>query len=208
MLDYNSLAATVAVTATITYFITKYLLDKKRAPTPEKKNGSERSVRTPIEQSAAEALDQNRYPPEYTANLQLRIDYARSEAAELAIQNFKLSDEFNALLSIEHAKGKTAGAEEERARFNITYTPVVIDHENFLSHKVDVGYDMQIYYAGFPIGEPTRRITHHQEKSKDENINKLLNAATDMLDLIADKATKSRIPVTVNKRPNRTKAPN
>lgn len=206
MPDYSSLAATAAATATITYLITKHLLERKYKYRPERALEGEKSPYSHNDQSEALLTRQKNSTQEYAATLQLQIEHAQLEATKAAIQNFKSSDEFNALLSIEHAKGVKAGEEEERARFNITYTPIVIDHENFWSHKVDVGYDMQIYYAGFPIGEPTRRITHHQEKSKDENINKLLNAATNTLDLIAATATKARIPVTINKKPNRTKA--
>lgn len=197
MIEYSSLIAVATATATITHLITKQYLERKhklQSKTIGNSNNNETAI---IERHPTQ---------EQTATIQLKIEHAALEAAEAAIQKFKSSDEFNALLSAEHAKGVQAGAEEERARFNITYTPIVIDHENFWSHKVDVGYDMQIFYAGFPIGEPTRRITHHQEKSKDENINKLLSTATNTLDLIAATATKSRIPVTVNRKPNRTKA--
>lgn len=136
------------------------------------------------------------------SDLKNQLFSVREEVGKASLEEFKNSDEFCTRLSLEYSKGKEDGAAEELKKFQLTYTPVVIDHENFITHKVDIGYDMQLHYSGFPIGEPTRRITHHKEKSKDENIKMLLSAVDSLLNTIQVAANR-RIPITVNKTPKR-----
>ena len=62
---------------------------------------------------------------------------------------------------------------------------------------------MQINYSGFPIGEPTRRITNRQQKSKDENVKLLLDTVNKTLELATEVASKSGIPITIGKSPKR-----
>ncbi len=135
----------------------------------------------------------------------LSTEFARGklEGQSTAVVEFKSSDDLANLLSIEHDKGKRAGAAEELEKFQITYTPIIVDIETFLSRKIDIGYDMQIHYAGFPIGEATRRITNRQEKSKDENIKMLLDTVNKTLELVGEVAAKSGIPITIGKTPKR-----
>jgi hypothetical protein len=207
MIDYTSAALISCVIAAIAYFLTKSAEGKKLNALQTKLEESERTNGLLLEQRIKEALEHYKSSEDYSNTLTLRFQQGRAEGAESALQKFKSSDEFETALSLEHAKGRIAGAEVELSKFLITYTPVVVDHETWISHKVDIGYDMQLHYSGFPIGEPTRHITHHQEKSKDENINKLVGLATNTLELIASAASKQKIPVTVNKKPTRTKAP-
>lgn len=125
------------------------------------------------------------------------------EGERAALSQFRGSEEFSNLLALEHQKGKLLGATEELEKFHITYTPVLVDVESFISRKVDVGYDMQINYSGFPIGEPTRRITNRQQKSKDENVKLLLDTVNKTLELATEVASKSGIPITIGKSPKR-----
>lgn len=125
------------------------------------------------------------------------------QARKIAKKEIRQSEGYEAILAREYARGKCDGAKEELAKFQITYTPVLVEGDNFFKKSTNVGYEMQMYYSGFPVGEPTRRITHHSEKSKDENINKIIDLVKDNLELIATAAGKHKIPVTVNKKPSR-----
>ena len=142
---------------------------------------------------------------EFLALLETERERGRNEGQKSALGEFKTSDDFANLLAIEHEKGKRSGAAEELEKFHITYTPILVDVETFISRKVDVGYDMQIHYSGFPIGEPTRRITNRQEKSKDENIKLLLDTVNKSLELAVEVASKSGIPITIGKSAKRVK---
>jgi hypothetical protein len=124
-------------------------------------------------------------------------------AKKLAEKEIRQGEGYQAILEREYARGKGQGAKEELEKFQITYTPVLVERDSFLKNSVDAGYEMQIYYSGFPVGEPTRRITHHEEKSKDENINKVVDLIKDNLELLAMTAGKHKIPVAVNKKPSR-----
>ena len=140
---------------------------------------------------------------EFVELLQAERERGRRDGERMALSDFKTSDEFKNLLAIEHEKGRRKGATEELEKFHITYTPVLVDVETFISRKVDVGYDMQINYSGFPIGEPTRRITNQHQKSKDENIKILLDTVNKTLELATEVASKSGIPITIGKSPKR-----
>ena len=155
------------------------------------------------ETSSKSALEEYKNSEEFRAVLELQFESGKAQGSTKSLADFKASHEFNLHLNSEHAKGKLAGAAEELEKFHIIYTPVLVDHETFFTHKVDAGYDMQIHYAGFPICEPTRRITNHKEKSKDENIIQVLKVVGTALEIAAAAAAKQRIPVTVAKTPIR-----
>ena len=151
------------------------------------------------EMSVKSAIEEYKISEELRAMLTLQFESGKVQGSIKSLAEYKSSDEFNLRLNFEHAKGKLAGASEELEKFHITYTPVLVDHEKLWSHRVDVGYDMQIHYGGFPIGEPTRRITNHKEKSKEENILQILKAVGSALGIAAAAAAKQKIPVTVVK---------
>jgi len=151
------------------------------------------------QRAANAALEQYKKSDEMQALLENQFKKGEAQGAVNALREHRGSEEFASILSAEYAKGKIAGAAEELQRFHITYTPVIVDHETFFSHKIDGGFEMQLHYSGFPIGEPTRRITSHQEKSKDENINQLLEYVDKTLEIAAAAATKMRIPITIGK---------
>lgn len=205
MFDYTSIVLICIASTTLGYFLAKFRDGRRYNLTQNSFGDSDRSNGLLYENRIKEAVEKYKTSDEYNAIITLNFEQGKTEGAEIALRHFKASDEFETRLNLEHTKGKTAGEESERNKFEITYTTVIIDHESWISHKVDVGYDMQIRYAGFPIGEPTRRITNHQEKSKDENINKLVEMVTNSLELIAVAASKQKIPVVVSKKPSRLK---
>jgi len=135
--------------------------------------------------------------PELTALLDLRFRDGHQAGSAEAINQYKKSEGYAALFAVEHSKGKEAGIEEERKKWELNYTPIVINDEGFFSHTVETGYEMQIFYAGFPINDPLRRIVNFHKKSKDENIQKFLDIAKKTVDVAAAIASKNKIPITV-----------
>ena len=133
--------------------------------------------------------------------LQLLRDQAfesgRQEGLKHARTEFKLSDENALALQLRYEEGVRDGAEQELQKFHITYTRVQIENDNFFQNTVDIGYDMQIHYSGLPIGEPTRRITHRDQKAKDENILKLLETVDKTLETIIAVNAKLKVPISV-----------
>ena len=152
-----------------------------------------------ITNTAKTAVEQYRLSEDFRATLELQFLNGKAIGAQAALDDYKSSEDFKNFRHVEYANGKQAGAAEELAKFHISYTPLLIDEKSFFSHKVDADYEMQLHYAGFPIGDPTCRITHHKQESKDENINKVLSIVANTLELAVEAATKQKIPITVAK---------
>lgn len=81
-------------------------------------------------------------------------------------------------ISHEFERGKAAGRSEELAKFELTYEPFVETTEEYmgLRKRSLLGYDMQISYAGFPIGQRTRYVTHKNVEFDEKRIEMLLNS--------------------------------
>jgi hypothetical protein len=203
MIDLQTILLVTVISTIFGYWMARqrYIGQLQKAETIHFKIQNELAAK--IETMAAATLDNYKTSEEFQALLTLQYENGKNQGSARSLTDYKTSEEFAAVLGAEHAKGKLAGAADELNKFHITYTPVLVDHETFISHKVDAGYDMQLHYSGFPIGEPTRRITSHQEKSKDENINRMLDTVNKTLELAAAAATKQRIPVTVARTPKR-----
>ena len=97
-------------------------------------------------------------------------------------------------LEREFERGKAAGRAEELAKFELTYEPFVETVEEYLGLKKRslLGYDMQISYAGFPVGHRTRYVTHKNVEFDEKRIDMLLNsdvagAVNDIVQLAATK---------------------
>lgn len=145
------------------------------------------------------ALLEYKSSPEVSALLDLRFRDGHQAGAAEAISNYKTSEGYEALFSVEHSKGKEVGIYEERIRWQLVYTPIIISDDGIFSHIIETGFEMQIFYAGFPINDPLRRITGSHKKSKDENIHKFLDIAEKAVDLAASIAAKVKVPTIVNK---------
>jgi hypothetical protein len=135
--------------------------------------------------------------PEFQFQQDRAFESGRQEGLKHARTEFKSSDENALALQLRYEEGLRDGAEQELQKFHITYTRVQIENDNFFQNTVDIGYDMQIYYSGLPIGEPTRRITHRDQKAKDENIIKLLETVDKALETIIAVNAKLRVPISV-----------
>ena len=112
-------------------------------------------------------------------------------------------------LEREFQKGKEAGRLEELANFTLTYEPFEERIEEYmgLKKRSTLGYNMQINYAGFPIGHRTRYVTHNNIEYDEKRINLLFNgelasAVNGIVQLAATKGMNAKaLPGTRNKRP-------
>lgn len=109
------------------------------------------------------------YERDFHANRNLFIDESKAILGA--------DDRQIALLKNEYLKGKIDGSVEELDKFNITYQPYTRAKEEYLGIKktAEVGYEMQIFYSGFPIGDPTKRTTHEDVKFDQAVIDKIMN---------------------------------
>ncbi len=103
-------------------------------------------------------------------------------------------------LDQEFHRGKEVGHSEELKKFTLTYEPFEERIEEYLGMKKrsTLGYNMQIHYAGFPIGEPTRRITHNNIAYDEKRIEALLNsevisAINGLVQLVSTKGMNTKV---------------
>lgn len=80
-------------------------------------------------------------------------------------------------LGREFQEGREAGRKEELGKFTLIYEPFAETVEEYmgLRKRSTLGYDMRIYYAGFPIGEGARHVTHKSIEYDEQRIDALLN---------------------------------
>jgi hypothetical protein len=103
-----------------------------------------------------------------------------------AISDYKSDDGYQAMLTKEYLMGKMDGEKEERLKFCIQYSPYTEEYDSLFKHRIDVGYEMQLFYQDMPIGVPTRRITAHHEKFKEEYLEKLIGKVFEELESITN----------------------
>ncbi|AIQ20643.1 hypothetical protein H70357_31105 [Paenibacillus sp. FSL H7-0357] len=109
--------------------------------------------------------------------------------------------EIKALMEIEYRKGVEEGEKKAFVKFTLIYEPFVDISDSLLKKTAEAGYTMQMFYNGLPLGDPMKRVTHHEEKYKDENMKYILdtiNGTINNLMLVADPLG---IPVTMNEKP-------
>jgi len=149
-------------------------------------------------EAARLALLEYKSSPEVVALMDLRYKDGHQAGSAEAIRVYKSSEGYEALMSVEHGKGKIAGMAEEKEKWVLSYTPVLISDEGFWSHTVEMGYDLQLFYSGMPVNQPIRHISHSEKKSKDENIQKFVSMAEGLVEVAASIAAKQKISVAKN----------
>lgn len=89
-----------------------------------------------------------------------------------------LGPDFEARLDNAYRRGKDDGQKVELQKFSIVYEPYqAITEEYFgIKKRAEIGYSMQLHYAGLPIGEPTRKTTHTNVEFDDAKIEKIMNS--------------------------------
>ena len=88
-----------------------------------------------------------------------------------------LSADFAARLDNEYRRGKDDGQKAELEKLAIVYEPYQVISEEWMGMKkrAELGYSMQLHYAGLPIGEPTRKVLREKIEYDQANIDKIMN---------------------------------
>lgn len=88
-----------------------------------------------------------------------------------------VSPDFAARLDNEYRRGKDDGQKAELAKLTIVYEPYQVVSEEWMGMKkrAELGYSMQLHYAGLPIGEPTRKVLREKVEYDQANIDKIMN---------------------------------
>ena len=94
---------------------------------------------------------------------------AASKSGDDHVLDLRLNQEFK--------KGQEAGRSEELEKFTLTYEPFaeIVEEYFGLKKSSTLGYEMQIHYSGFPIGQKTRYITHQNIEYDEKKVDALLN---------------------------------
>ncbi|MEK4878744.1 MULTISPECIES: hypothetical protein [Paenibacillus] len=127
--------------------------------------------------------------------------YIKSFAMKRNPLENKGPEEIKALMEIEYRKGVEEGEKKAFAKFTLIYEPFVDISDSLLKKTAEAGYTMQMFYNGLPLGDPMKRVTHHEEKYKEENMKYILdtiNRTINNLMLVADPLG---IPVIMNEKP-------
>ena len=95
------------------------------------------------------------------------------------------SEIMNNKLEINYIKGFDAGKLEERKKLSISLTPKMEIRDNFWKRTAKSGYELQVIYDGFPIGNPQYKDTEIYEKFKDENLKYAIDKANETVTTIA-----------------------
>jgi flagellar biosynthesis/type III secretory pathway protein FliH len=136
--------------------------------------------------------------------------YETAKALEFEKQRNKLINEtkdaaihsadFAARLDNEYRRGKDDGHKAELEKLTIVYEPYQVVTEEYLGMKkrAEIGYSMQLHYAGLPIGEPTRKVLHAKaefDQAKIDNImnNELIKGLGQMCQLLASKGMSGKV---------------
>lgn len=111
-----------------------------------------------------------------------------------------LSADFEARLDNEYRRGKDDGHKAELEKLAIVYEPYQVVTEEYLGMKkrAELGYSMQLHYAGLPIGEPTRKVLHAKieyDQAKIDNImnNELITGLGQMCQMLASKGMSGKV---------------
>ena len=95
------------------------------------------------------------------------------------------SELFNNKLEINYLKGFDAGKLEERKKLSVSITPKMEIRDNFFKKTAYTGYELQVIYDGFPIGNPQYKNTETYEKFKDDNLKYAIDKANETVIIVA-----------------------
>lgn len=111
-----------------------------------------------------------------------------------------IGPDFEARLDNEYRRGKDDGQKAELEKFAIVYEPYqALTEEYFgIKKRVELGYTMQLHYAGLPIGEATKKPTHTNVEFDDAKIEKimdseLMSSLTGLCQLLGSKGISGKI---------------
>ncbi len=122
------------------------------------------------------------------------------------ISKHRESEDYKNVLESSYLKGRLDGARDELERFTINYEPFLDIYDSYFRKTVEAGYQVQIFYNGIPVGDPTRRVVRHREKFKEENVKLLMEQINSAISAIAQSAASKGIPVKTSQTPVKSKA--
>lgn len=169
MQEYYTFALISIILIMLTAIITKSFVEKS-----EKKHHNENN------ESRIKEEVEIRLKKENSTLLDMKYKQGYEESKLEAINHFKGSEEFKTMLENERHKGfetgKNEGLLEERQKLKIEYQALHEEHTTLLfMHKVTIGYSMQVYYSGFPIGNPIITIISTESKLDDRVLSSLID---------------------------------
>jgi len=121
------------------------------------------------------------------------------------ISKHRESEDYKNVVENSYLKGRLDGAREELERFTINYEPFIDIYDSYFRKTVEAGYQVQIFYSGIPVGDPTRRVMRHREKFKEENVKFLTEQINSAISTIAQSAASKGIPVKTSPTPVKSK---
>lgn len=114
----------------------------------------------------------------HKTSVELDFEKQKRQLVEEAKKSVASGEEFANRLLNEYLRGKEDGQKLELQNLTIVYEPYqdLIEEYGGLKKRVEIGYDMQLYYSGLPIGQPTRRPTHKNIEFDKERIDRILDS--------------------------------
>jgi hypothetical protein len=100
-------------------------------------------------------------------------------------------------LENQYLKGQIYGEQETLKKFTLLYEPFVEVSEGIFKKSAVSGYQLQMYFNGLPLGDPTRRVIKKEEKFKEENMKYLIEQVYGTIQKIVEIATPAGIPVKI-----------
>lgn len=109
----------------------------------------------------------------YQLDFEVKKNYLVDDARRTTIGGGEVS----ARLENEYLRGVEDGRKSELEKFAITYEPYeeVIEEYLGIKRRVEVGYDMQLFYSGLPVGDSTRKVTHKNVEFDEKKLEKMMN---------------------------------
>jgi hypothetical protein len=143
-------------------------------------------------------LKKRPYLPFITSNKTKSIIYGFEEI-DAILKKQKESQHFKTEMEKNYLEGKKDGERDALEKISIQYEPVIKIKDGFFRKKVTSGYQLQIFYNGFPVGDPTVRILQNEEKVKEEHIKLIMDKIDKRIDDIVNLSARFNIQVLKNK---------
>lgn len=91
------------------------------------------------------------------------------------------SEIINNKIEISYIKGFEAGQIKERKKIQVIYTPRMEIKDNYFQKTAITGYDLQIVYDGFHIGNPQYKSLDTITKFKDDNLKYVIDKVNESI---------------------------
>lgn len=144
----------------------------------------------------------------YNDNMQQNTNFETAAAIDLSPQEItnesKVLDEYDAMFNSVYRKGVEDGEKKALSRFSIKYDDYEKTIDSFFNKKVNIGYTMQLFYEGLPIGDQMVKIIYHNEKVKEDNVKYLVETVQETIQQIGMQASTKGIPVMISNKKSKS----